>query len=224
MGAKGYLLKQDFESIIPALKAVFAGQNVFGDTIVTKMPELLKDPERPPFTGLGINAREEEIVALVAEGLNNKEIAKKLFLSEGTVRNYISTILEKLRLRDRTQLAIFYLKQRGGKAVDYFEVIEERRSIRKYEQRPIAEEIIQKLAASVLRAPSSRGGRRPWEFVIVTDRKMLGKLAVARSKEPSFVMGGHRWLLWLAPMNGPVMCGLKMLPSPALIFCCLPKL
>ncbi len=113
MGAKGYLLKQDFESIIPALKAVFAGQNVFGDTIVTKMPELLKDPERPPFTGLGINAREEEIVALVAEGLNNKEIAKKLFLSEGTVRNYISTILEKLRLRDRTQLAIFYLKQRG---------------------------------------------------------------------------------------------------------------
>lgn len=74
--------------------------------------------------------------------------------------------------------------------MDYFEVIEERRSIRKYEQRPIAEEIIQKLAASVLRAPSSRGGRRPWEFVIVTDRKMLGKLAVARSKEPSFVMGG----------------------------------
>ncbi|MBO6283571.1 MAG: response regulator transcription factor, partial [Pseudobutyrivibrio sp.] len=47
---------------------------------------------------------------LVAEGFSNKEISQKLFLSEGTVRNYLSTILEKLNLRDRTQLAIFYLK------------------------------------------------------------------------------------------------------------------
>lgn len=48
----------------------------------------------------------------VAGGLSNKEIAAKLYLSEGTVRNYISTILEKLELRDRTQLAIYYLKRK----------------------------------------------------------------------------------------------------------------
>lgn len=50
------------------------------------------------------------IVKLVAEGLNNKEIAQALFLSEGTVRNYVSGTLEKLSLRDRTQLAIYYYR------------------------------------------------------------------------------------------------------------------
>jgi len=52
--------------------------------------------------------KEQEIIEQVAKGLSNKEIASLLYLSEGTVRNYISTILEKLSLRDRTQLAIFY--------------------------------------------------------------------------------------------------------------------
>lgn len=113
LGAKGYLLKQDFESIIPALKAVFAGQSVFGGTIMTKVPELLKEEKRVDLGALGISPREEGIIALVAEGLSNKEIAERLYLGEGTVRNYISVVLEKLQLRDRTQLAIFYLKQEG---------------------------------------------------------------------------------------------------------------
>ncbi len=52
--------------------------------------------------------RDIEIITLVSKGLSNKEISAKLFLSEGTIRNYISSILEKLNLRDRTQLAIFY--------------------------------------------------------------------------------------------------------------------
>ena len=56
------------------------------------------------------NPKEFEIMRLVAEGLNNKEIATTLFLSEGTVRNYLSSTLEKLELRDRTQLAIYYYK------------------------------------------------------------------------------------------------------------------
>ena len=56
-----------------------------------------------------IGEKEQEIIALVGLGKSNREIAGELFLSEGTVRNYISTILEKLSLRDRTQLAVFYL-------------------------------------------------------------------------------------------------------------------
>ncbi|HOR22104.1 MAG TPA: LuxR C-terminal-related transcriptional regulator, partial [Ruminococcus sp.] len=56
----------------------------------------------------GISPKEREIMELVAEGLSNKEIAGRLFLGEGTVRNYISVLLEKLSLRDRTQLAVFY--------------------------------------------------------------------------------------------------------------------
>ncbi len=59
-----------------------------------------------------INDREKEIIRLVAEGYSNKEIASELYLSEGTVRNYLSSILDKLQLRDRTQVAVFYYKHR----------------------------------------------------------------------------------------------------------------
>ncbi|MDD2201459.1 MAG: response regulator transcription factor [Firmicutes bacterium] len=111
LGAKGYILKQDFESIIPALKAVYMGQSVFGDAIVTKLPKLLTGGDRVNLAELGINEREQNIIDLVAKGLSNREIAAALYLSEGTVRNYLSVILEKLELRDRTQLAVFYLKR-----------------------------------------------------------------------------------------------------------------
>ena len=58
--------------------------------------------------------RERDIIQKVADGLSNREIAEELFLGEGTVRNYLSIILEKLNLRDRTQLAIFYYKNKQG--------------------------------------------------------------------------------------------------------------
>ncbi len=111
MGAKGYILKQDFEGIAPALEAVMRGQSVFGDQIIDRLPELMKQKDEFDFTSHGISDKEREIMTLVAEGLSNKEIAGKLFLSEGTVRNYISTLLDKLELRDRTQLAVFYYTQ-----------------------------------------------------------------------------------------------------------------
>lgn len=110
LGAKGYLLKQDFESIVPALHAVYGGQNVFGSEVVKKIPDILSAPKEPDVAALPLNEKEIEIMKLVAEGLNNKEIAQTLFLSEGTVRNYLSSTLEKLELRDRTQLAIYYYK------------------------------------------------------------------------------------------------------------------
>ena len=112
IGAKGYILKQDFESLIPALNAVSNGQSVFGNEIVTKLPNLISQTNSYDYEAKGITEKELTIIELIAEGLSNKEIAEKLFLGEGTVRNYLSTILEKLELRDRMQLAVFYYQNR----------------------------------------------------------------------------------------------------------------
>ncbi|HHU79253.1 MAG: response regulator [Caldicoprobacterales bacterium] len=112
IGSKGYIVKQDFESIAPALKAVYMGQSVFGDDIVSKIPALIKNQNNVDLSAYNITEKEWKVITLVAEGLNNKEIAGRLYLSEGTVRNTITTILEKLELRDRTQLAIFYYKNK----------------------------------------------------------------------------------------------------------------
>lgn len=109
-GAKGYILKQAFESISPALNAVYNGQTVFGDEIMNKIPSLIKKQENEDYSQYNLTDKEFEIIKYVADGLNNKEIATEMFFGEGTVRNYISAILEKLELRDRTQLACFYYK------------------------------------------------------------------------------------------------------------------
>lgn len=108
LGVKGYILKQNYEKLIPALEAVYDGHNVFGDEIVSRIPAVMNATEKSNKTDFGLNEKEIEIISLISQGLSNKEISSKLFLSEGTVRNYISIILDKLDLRDRTQIAIFY--------------------------------------------------------------------------------------------------------------------
>lgn len=110
MGAKGYILKQDFESLLPALKAVVSGQSVFGNEVIEKLPGFLTHSNTFDGSSFDITEKEMSMIELIADGLSNKEIAECLFLSEGTVRNYLSCILEKLELRDRTQLAVFYYK------------------------------------------------------------------------------------------------------------------
>ena len=105
LGCKGYILKENIKGIIPAINAVYSGNMVFDSKIVSNIKGYSKKN-----IDLDLTNREYEILLLVAEGLNNKEIAKKLYLSEGTVRNYISNMLDKLELRDRTQLAIYYYK------------------------------------------------------------------------------------------------------------------
>lgn len=110
IGARGYILKQDFEGIIPALKAVYAGQSVFGEDIVAKIPGLLSRNQKVDLNDYGITDKETEIIRLIAEGLSNREIAETLYLGEGTVRNAVSVIMDKLGLKRRTQLAIFYYK------------------------------------------------------------------------------------------------------------------
>ncbi|MGI6069916.1 MAG: response regulator transcription factor [Blautia sp.] len=111
IGAAGYLIKQKIEIIAPALKAVMAGQSVFGNEIVDKLPGLMHTKPQASLEDYGLAPREMEVVELAAQGMNNREIAQKLCLSEGTVRNYISTVLDKLYLRDRTQLVVFYYQK-----------------------------------------------------------------------------------------------------------------
>lgn len=109
-GARGYILKQDYEGIVPALHAVYSGQSVFGGEIINKIPTMDKTCPKFDYESKNITEKEFEIMKLVAEGLNNREIAETMFLSEGTIRNYLSNILDKLQVRDRTQLVVYYYK------------------------------------------------------------------------------------------------------------------
>jgi len=111
IGARGYLLKQDFDSIAPALKAVMTGQSVFGEDIVSRIPLMEKTQEKPdPDSFSGLTEKELDILKLLGDGMSNKEISEKLFIGEGTVRNLVSAMLDKLDLKSRTQLAVYYLK------------------------------------------------------------------------------------------------------------------
>ena len=116
LGAKGYVIKQDVASVVPALQAVMAGQTVLGAEAVANLSlgkqeeQTRKDPAEPaPRRFQTLTDREREIVALVADGLDNQAIARRLYLSEGTVRNHISAILAKTNLANRTQLAVEWL-------------------------------------------------------------------------------------------------------------------
>ena len=119
LGAKGYVIKQDVASVVPALQAVMAGQTVLGAEAVANLSlgeqdeqarKDTKDAAEPvPRRFQTLTDREREIVALVADGLDNQAIASRLYLSEGTIRNHISAILAKTNLANRTQLAVEWL-------------------------------------------------------------------------------------------------------------------
>lgn len=110
-GAEGYILKsQPADSIVDSLRAVGKGAIVLERAVASSLSAMLKEDEKKAGADLSLTDREMEILELVGQGLSNREIAETLFLSEGTVRNYVTVLLEKLNLRDRTQLAIFYLK------------------------------------------------------------------------------------------------------------------
>ena len=113
-GASGYLLKNiSPDKILEAVKIVNNGNMLIHPDVASKLTGMLKREVSPDFSPYGLNEGEIGIMKLIADGYTNREIAEKIFLSEGTVKNKISDILGKLGLRDRTQIAIFYLK--GGK-------------------------------------------------------------------------------------------------------------
>lgn len=113
LGACGYLIKQEVSTIAPALRSVAAGQNVLGEEVLGRVDALMRRREFPAGRSTDLlTDRERVVVSLIAEGLDNREIAGQLYLSEGTVRNHISAILQKLALKNRTQIAVYYYRTR----------------------------------------------------------------------------------------------------------------
>ncbi|MBX4145800.1 response regulator transcription factor [Paenibacillus sp. FSL W7-1279] len=119
-GASGYLLKNiPPDRIIQGIKTVHDGNMLIHPDIARKLSGMLRPTAQPApksaeLEQFGLTPTEKKVVVLIAEGLSNKEIAGQLYLSEGTVKNYVTEILGKLNLRDRTQIAIFYLKKVQG--------------------------------------------------------------------------------------------------------------
>ncbi len=114
-GAKGYLIKNHKpEHLKQMIKSVYNGTGVMEESILQNLAgraENTEDKAAPAggFDPSGYSERELDIVRAVAEGLSNKEIAAKLYISEGTVKNYITNILSKEGLSHRTALAVYYL-------------------------------------------------------------------------------------------------------------------
>jgi DNA-binding NarL/FixJ family response regulator len=113
-GAMGYLLKDTpSEELAVAIRAVHKGYTQLGPGIVKKLltqfssSELTQpSPPAPPILA-ELTPREKEVLQLIATGASNREIAQELYISEGTVKNHVTNILNRLNLRDRTQAAIF---------------------------------------------------------------------------------------------------------------------
>jgi len=109
-GAKGYLLKDTPpEKIKSAIRLVYGGNAIMQDAVLGKLIEGLGTTKRSIIDKSLFSERELGIMELIAKGLSNREIAKQLFISEGTAKNYITSILNKTGLEHRTQVAIYYL-------------------------------------------------------------------------------------------------------------------
>jgi DNA-binding NarL/FixJ family response regulator len=112
-GADGYLLKDTSrEELIHAIREVHSGRTPVDTKVAGRLFNQLSSQPFLGDTTLGENLtdREREILKLISHGMTNADIAGKLFLSEGTIRNYVSAILEKLEVSDRTQAAVLALR------------------------------------------------------------------------------------------------------------------
>jgi NarL family two-component system response regulator LiaR len=112
-GASGYLLKDTpRERLIEAIRDTAAGKTPVDPNVAGKLFAQVAQGITPLDTSIaeGLSEREREVLGLLARGMTNTEIARQLYLSEGTVRNYVSAILEKLDVADRTQAAVLALR------------------------------------------------------------------------------------------------------------------
>lgn len=111
-GAKGYLLKTNPpEKIKDAIRVVYGGNTVMQDAILDKIKKGLGQVAKPVIDRGKFTERELEVMEGVAEGLSNREIAGRLYISEGTVANYITSIFNKTGLEHRTQIAIYQINK-----------------------------------------------------------------------------------------------------------------
>ena len=109
-GAKGYLIKNHKpDQLKQMIKSIYNGVGVMDDSILEKLTRERNNTASEGFVAADFTTRELDIIQAVAHGLSNKEVAEKLYISEGTVKNYISTILAKENLSHRTALAVYYL-------------------------------------------------------------------------------------------------------------------
>jgi two-component system NarL family response regulator len=115
-GASGYLLKDSsIEEVAQAIRVVNEGQSLISPSMAVKLIDEFKQmskPEREQGPGLRLTERELEVLRLVARGLNNREVAKELFISENTVKNHVRNILEKLQLHSRMEAVMYAMKEK----------------------------------------------------------------------------------------------------------------
>lgn len=112
-GASGYLLKDTpRDTLVEAVKGTAKGKTYVDPVVAGKLFDQVSHSAAPPDTAVidELSEREREILGLIGRGLSNRDIAEKLHLSEGTVRNYVSSIFAKLDVSDRTQAAVLALR------------------------------------------------------------------------------------------------------------------
>jgi DNA-binding NarL/FixJ family response regulator len=111
-GANGYMLKNTPSSVIKEqIKLVYNGTMLIHPEIAQKLTNMLNVEVKKDLSKYNLTEREIDIIKLISDGYSNQEISEKLYLGESTIKNYVSSILSKLDLRDRTQIAVFYLKK-----------------------------------------------------------------------------------------------------------------
>ncbi len=115
-GAAGYLLKDSsIEEVAQAVRVVSDGQSLISPSMAVKLIDEFKQmsrPERSQVPGLRLTERELEVLRLVAKGMNNREIARQLFISENTVKNHVRNILEKLQLHSRMEAVMYAVREK----------------------------------------------------------------------------------------------------------------
>lgn len=117
-GASGYLLKEiSIEEVADAIRRVNAGQSLISPSMASKLltefaAMARKDEEKQQMPAPRLTDREMEVLTLIAQGLNNRDIAKKLFISENTVKNHVRNILEKLHLHSRMEAVVYAVREK----------------------------------------------------------------------------------------------------------------
>jgi len=112
-GAHGYLLKEiDGRGLVQAIHDVAAGKSILDPAITARVMQMVKSGGGAPDALASLSPQEKRVLALIAEGCTNKEVAAQLGLSEKTVKNYLSTVFEKLHVSRRAEAAVLYAQQK----------------------------------------------------------------------------------------------------------------